>query len=78
MTSKAKSKIVAGLENAAEYARVQRAVFDWIRDDAPVAIKMMMMPEHCSKLVDRIVGSRTTHAQRSRAAASPQINEDTP
>lgn len=70
---KSGDKIIAGLKDAAEYARVQRAVFDWIRDDAPVAIKMMMLPEHCNKLIDRICGS-ITHA--SATADSPPAGVD--
>jgi hypothetical protein len=58
--SKAGKKIIEGLENAAQYAAVQRAVQDWIRDDAPLAAKMNLMPTHVAKLADRICGSRTT------------------
>ncbi len=59
MSKKAASKIVAGLGEAVDYACVQRAVFDWIRDDVPLSVKMTLQPEHWNKLVDRICGSRT-------------------
>jgi hypothetical protein len=53
-------KIKAGLFDAREYARVQRAVLDWIKHDAPVATQMQLQPVHWNKLIDRICGS-TTH-----------------
>lgn len=33
----------------------KRAIFDWIKDDLPLAQKMMMRPEHVEKLLDRLV-----------------------
>ena len=60
--SKAGKKIIEGLEGAAEYARVRRHILDWIREDVPLAGKMNLYPEHVSKLVDRICGSKTREA----------------
>ncbi len=61
--SKAGKKITEGLEDAVEHAKVHRAVCDWIRDDAPLAAKMSLTPEHVAKLVDRICGSVTTFVE---------------
>lgn len=36
-------------------ATIERSIMDWIRDDAPVAIKMTMTPETLDKLVNRIM-----------------------
>lgn len=61
MSEKTASKIVAGLEDAAEYGRVRQAVFDWIKEDVPLSVKMTLGPEHWTKLIDRICGSTTRH-----------------
>lgn len=53
-------KIAAGLEAALDYAKVETAIHDWIREDAPLAVKMVASPELVAKLVDRICGSKTT------------------
>lgn len=53
------NKILSGLVDAAEYARVRRHILDWIREDVPLAGKMNLYPEHVSKLMDRICGSKT-------------------
>lgn len=66
-------KLHDGLRGAVEYAKVQRAIHDWIRDDAPVSVKMSLMPEHVAKLVDRICGSRTTVPDS--ALQSPPLKE---
>lgn len=57
--SNAGKKLIEGVEQAVEYARVRRHILDWIRDDVPLAGKMNLYPEHVSKLVDRICGSKT-------------------
>lgn len=36
---------------------VRNAVHDWIREDAPVSIKMTLTKPLCEKLVDRIAAS---------------------
>lgn len=41
-------KILSGLEDAAEYARVRRHILDWIREDVPLAGKMNLYPQHVS------------------------------
>lgn len=53
--AKAKNKIVEGLEDAAEYARVRAAVRDWLEFEYLV----MIPDDKINKLVDRICGSRT-------------------
>lgn len=53
------SKVEAGSEGVADYVRVKGAIHEWIRDDAPVSVKMGLRPEHIAKLVDRICGSKT-------------------
>jgi hypothetical protein len=54
------SKIRDGIERAATYAKFQRIVHDWIREDAPLAAKMNLSPSHVAKLVDRLAGTKTT------------------
>lgn len=44
----------AGSEPVALRTEVLRAVFDWIREDAPVSLQMQMLPEITAKLVDRL------------------------
>lgn len=53
------SDIVKGAREAAEHARVTRAVYDWIRDDVGMAAKMTITPDICAKLVDRVCGTLT-------------------
>jgi len=54
------SKVLAGLRDAADYARVQRVVREWIAsDDVPLAAKMVLHPKHVNALVDRLCGSKT-------------------
>lgn len=60
--SKAGKKVLEGLQDAVEHARVERCVLDWIRDDAPMAAKMNLTPQHVAKLLDRICGSKTREA----------------
>lgn len=52
-------KVVSGLLDALDYARVERVIHDWIREDAPVNVKMTLTPEHVAKLIDRITGAKT-------------------
>ena len=58
--AKGSSSIVEGALQATEYARIQRAVFDWICEDVGMAAKMTITPDVATKLVDRIYESRTT------------------
>lgn len=60
------SKIVDGMKNALDYAKAERAVHDWIREDAPLAAKMNLTPAHVAKLVDRLVGSTTAVVKINR------------
>lgn len=57
-------KIIEGLEQALDYAKVQSAIHEWIRLDVPVSVKMTLMPKHVAKLADRICGSITTTNER--------------
>lgn len=47
-------------------ALVHRAVLDWIKEDAPIGIKMQMTPDLANKLSDRIA-----HRRASQAAPAP-------
>jgi hypothetical protein len=33
----------------------RRVIYEWIKDDAPLAAKMVLMPDHVEKLIDRIL-----------------------
>ena len=44
----------------------RRAVLDWIKEDAPIGIKMQMTPDLANKLSDRIA-----HRRASQAAPAP-------
>lgn len=57
--------ILKGAQEAAEYAKVRRHVFDWIRDDVGMAAKMTITPNIAAKLVDRICGSVTHDKETS-------------
>lgn len=39
-----------------EYERVKSAVLAWLKEDAPLAAKMNLTPDHMIMLVDRILG----------------------
>lgn len=55
---------VLGLRDAADYARVQRVVREWIAsDDVPLAAKMVLHPKHVNALVDRLCGSKARIAE---------------
>ena len=43
-------------------ALVHRAVLDWIKEDAPIGIKMQMTPDLANKLSDRIAHRRASQA----------------
>jgi hypothetical protein len=35
-------------------SQIRRAICDWIREDAPLAVKMSVMPEHVAALARRL------------------------
>lgn len=37
--------------------KIRQGVYAWIKEDAPIAIQMMMMPELSDALVDKIAQS---------------------
>lgn len=39
-------------------SRLRRAIHDWIREDAPLAVKMTVMPEHVAALVRRLAAEK--------------------
>lgn len=39
----------------------RQAIYAWVRDDCPLAIKLTIMPEHCDKLSDRIIAVAETN-----------------
>lgn len=49
---------------------------EWIRDDLPTGIKMMMLPEHCDALVARLV-AKLAEMDRENAAIIDRIFNDT-
>jgi len=59
------TKKIDGAREATQYAKVRRAVYDWVRDDVGMAAKMTITPDICAKLVDRICGS-ATHSGEAR------------
>lgn len=59
MSKAAAKRIERGLTEAMEYTRVKHCIHDWIADDLPLVFKMAVKPEDVTKLVDRIVGSKT-------------------
>lgn len=42
-----------------ERVPLRRAVYDWLRDDVPLAAKMVIMPEHVDALQDRLAAIRS-------------------
>lgn len=36
-----------------ETEALDSALREWIRDDLPLGMKMMLLPEHCDALIDR-------------------------
>ena len=35
-------------------SQIRRAIHDWIREDAPLTVKMSVMPEHVAALAKRL------------------------
>ncbi len=48
------AKIIAGLKEAKQHAALRAAVIEWIREDAPLTIKMVMTPPLLAKLMERL------------------------
>ena len=44
-------------------------IHDWIREDLPISIKMVMMPEHVEKLLGRIASYHAISAYVDQVAA---------
>ena len=63
MGKRAANKIVQGLEQALDHARVRSAVHAWIREDCPVVVQMSLTPEQVARLVDRVAGTTATLVQ---------------
>lgn len=61
--SKAGKKILEGLSEAVDLARVQNAIDAWLDQDIPYRIGMAIGKEDAAKLVDRICGSKTTFVE---------------
>ena len=51
-------------ERLTDEALIHRAVLAWIKDDAPIGIKMQMTPDLANKLSERI--ARAAHADDLR------------
>jgi hypothetical protein len=56
-----------------EKAVLARAIFDWIRDDAPLGVRMMLRPAHWDALVDKIAAAR-----RAPVSGEDQVCETLP
>lgn len=52
------AKIIDGAKEALAFARVERAINDWVREDAPTVIKMAMTPALSRKLAAKLTGCR--------------------
>lgn len=57
---------MSGMDRLTEETSAHRAVLDWIKEDAPIGIKMQMTPDLANKLSDRIA-----HRRASQAAPAP-------
>lgn len=57
-------------------ALVHRAVLDWIKEDAPIGIKMQMTPDLANKLSDRIAHRRASQAAPAPSDALREVQEE--
>lgn len=56
-------------------ALVHRAVLDWIKEDAPIGIKMQMTPDLANKLSDRIAHRRASQAAPANWQDDPAADD---
>jgi hypothetical protein len=47
---------------------VEQAIRDWIREDAPVAVKMMMIPEHVRSLRKHVSAALLSEREKTKGA----------
>lgn len=50
-------KVIDGAREAVEFSRVERAIFDWIRDDGTIVVKMHVTPRMVRQLAAKITGA---------------------